>query len=829
MFQLKKYQQQTLDVLSEFFADATSMPVEPAFEASQERMDRPNIPYFHYEFGQMPYVCLRLPTGGGKTVLASHAVGVAKRQYLRVDYPIVLWLVPTNIIRQQTLDALKTPNHPYRVELENEFGVDRLRILDITDVTQIRPQDIGRKAIVVVGTVATLRVEDTSGRKVYSYHEDFEPHFVGVDTNDARFERVQESDLKENGLGSETLGKIKYSFANILAMNNPLVIMDEAHNARSHLSFEVIKRIHPACVIELTATPDDSKKSRSNVLYSVSAGALKAEQMIKLPIVLTEHPEGWQSAVRDAYLTRDRLGVDAQNEPDYIRPIVLFQADSKNGDVTVDVLKQFLLDELHIPDNEIAVATGTQKELDGLDLFSQSCPIKYIITIDALKEGWDCSFAYVFCSVRDVRSNKSVEQLLGRVLRMPYARNRNAPALNKSYAHLASSSFAEVARGLKDKLIDMGFEAMEIASYLQAGYTAPLFNGEEFDHASGEPQRREEPPLILELPHTPDIYELSDEGRSGVRVISTSNDGGCKIEITGKVAEEFETAALKSTKGKIKKELKATIDNHNIRVMASMAPSMRGEVFSALPRLCMIEQGELELLESTDFLYIAGEWSLLESKVELPNLTLNETSQTFEVDVNEGKVIHGVSEDGPTYNLNLVEGNFTENNLVRWLEREVRQPDIVPTELRAWLVRMISHLQNERGFGLTALERGKFTLARAILKRIKILRQEAANTGFQQLLFEAPQSLETSFDYSYPFKPNSYPASYFYSGSYQFKKHYYPFPGELKPEGEEFDCAMHIDRHPKVKYWVEIWSVEKQPRFHYLLLVGIFTLTLSLS
>ena len=193
---------------------------------------------------------------------------------------------------------------------------------------------------------------------------------------------------------------------------------------------------------------------------------------------------------------------------------------------------------------------------------------------------------------------------------------------------------------------------------------------------------------------------------------------------------------------------------------------------------------------------------MLESKVELPNLTLNETSQTFEVDVNEGKVIHGVSEDGPTYNLNLVEGNFTENNLVRWLEREVRQPDIVPTELRAWLVRMISHLQNERGFGLTALERGKFTLARAILKRIKILRQEAANTGFQQLLFEAPQSLETSFDYSYPFKPNSYPASYFYSGSYQFKKHYYPFPGELKPEGEEFDCAMHIDRHPKVKYWV---------------------------
>lgn len=797
MFELKKYQKRTLQVLGDFLADARQVPVADAFTASQQREHMADIPYRHYDFADMPYVCLRLPTGGGKTVLASHAVGVAKRNFLGVDYPIVLWLVPTNIIRTQTLEALKTPGHPYRVELENEFGADRLRVLDIGDVTQIRPQDIGRKAIVVVGTIATLRVEDTSGRKVYAYHEDFESHFVGVDKQDARLELVKQGDLKENGLGEEALGKIKYSFANILALHNPLVIMDEAHNARSHLSFEVIKRIHPACVIELTATPDDSNASASNVLYSISASELKAEQMIKLPIMLTEHTEGWQSAVRDAYLRRENLALAAQKEPDYIRPIVLYQAEPKNGEITVEVLKRYLMNELHIPEQEIAIATGNQRGLDGLDLLSQSCPIKYIITIDALKEGWDCSFAYVFCSVREVRSNTAVEQLLGRVLRMPFAKRRQTEALNCAYANLASTSFADIANRLTDRLVDMGFEAMEIPAYLQAGYSMPLFDSDD-----GLPDKREEPPLELELLDTPDIYSVPAEDRQGLSVLAINNDGSCRVSISGVVSEPVEKLVLKGTKGKVKKTLQNHISNHNLRVAASLSPSMRGEVFQALPRLCIYQHGELELLENNSFLYLSGEWSLLDFPIELPNLSFNETSQTFAVDVEENKVVHKIAQARASYDLNRVEGNFTEQDLIRWLEREVRQPDITPSELRAWLVKLISHLIAEKGHNLTSLERGKFILARAVLKRIDMLRKEAASKGFQQLLFDDPKQLETSFDYSYDFKPNYYPANNFYRGRFQFQKHYYPQIGDLKAEGEEFECAQMIDSHPQVKYWI---------------------------
>lgn len=87
-----------------------------------------------------------------------------------------------------------------------------------------------------------------------------------------------------------------------------------------------------------------------------------------------------------------------------MRPIVLFQADAKDGQVPVDTLKTHLITELHIEERRIAVATGTQRELDGVNLFDPTCAIEFIITVEALKEGWDCSFAYVFCTVQNIRS-----------------------------------------------------------------------------------------------------------------------------------------------------------------------------------------------------------------------------------------------------------------------------------------------------------------------------------------------------------------------------------------------------------------------------------------
>ncbi len=252
---------------------------------------------------------------------------------------------------------MKDTGHPYRQALNDTFA-GRVRVFDIADFTQVRPHDLRDQCCIVVGTIQTLRVLSTDGRKVYAHNEELEPHF---------------SALSERVTGLETLpdGGVKFSFANLMHLHQPLMIVDEAHNAVTGLTREMQKRVNPAAIIEFSATP----RSRSNILYSVSAQELKREQMIKLPIILSEH-YSWQNAVSGAIAARTSLAEKAWDDPGHIRPIVLFQAQPKNHKVTVEVLKEHLIEVERVPEDKIIVATGEQRELDGVDLFDLHCPIE---------------------------------------------------------------------------------------------------------------------------------------------------------------------------------------------------------------------------------------------------------------------------------------------------------------------------------------------------------------------------------------------------------------------------------------------------------------------
>jgi type III restriction enzyme len=399
--ELKQYQTDTLAVLRRFLEEARVAGPRSAYDTittgpdQAKRLGRYRGGYkVLEELPDTPYVCLRLPTGGGKTILGAHAIAVARDAWVEKDYPLVLWLVPTNTIRLQTAEALKNPRHPYRQALDEHFD-GRVRVFDIADFSQIRPHDIRDNVCVVVGTLQTLRVSNTEGRNVYAHNENMEPHFFGVTPHASGLERLES-------------GGIKFSFANLLHLHRPLMIVDEAHNAVTDLSRDMQARVNPCAIIEFTATP----RFNSNILHSVTAQELKDEEMIKLPIVLAEHQD-WQGAVNGAIASRARLAEAAKDEADYVRPIVLFQAQPKDQDVTVEKLKRHLIDMEQIPEDRIAVATGDQRDLDSIDLFDPGCRIEYVITIEALKEGWDCSFAYVFCSVSRIKSATAVEQLLG--------------------------------------------------------------------------------------------------------------------------------------------------------------------------------------------------------------------------------------------------------------------------------------------------------------------------------------------------------------------------------------------------------------------------------
>ncbi|MGE6568162.1 DEAD/DEAH box helicase [Shewanella vesiculosa] len=799
MFQLKSYQQGTLDTLTSFFKRCReTRDIEAAFSESLKDNNYADVPYRTYNFDANPYVCIRIPTGGGKTILGAYAIATATKEYLSQDYPITLWLVPTTTIQQQTIAALKS-NPAYTEHLNKAFA-NNVSVYDIADVNQIRSQDIGNKAIIVVSTLANLRVTKTTDRKVYQYHEDFEPHFAKLTSNHPAFdklEKVTEDDVSENGLTVKDIGKVKYSFVNLLALYNPLIIVDEAHNARTLLTFDTLKLVHPAAIIEFTATPNTTSTNGSNIIYHVSAAQLKAEEMIKLPIILTEHVNGWEEAVRDAVLTRERLAVKAQKDTDYIRPIVLLQAENKNGKVTVEVIKQCLMEQHHIDENKIAIATGTQRELDGLDLFQPDCPIEFVITIEALKEGWDCSFAYVFCSVRQVSSSKDAEQLLGRVLRMPYAKRRVIEDLNRAYAHLSTNSLAQAAKELADKLISMGFEELEVATFLrqQDASQGDLFNS---TVDPSKTPRLSLSTLMVEVNDVIDMTSLTETDRSSIKISEV--DGRKVVTVTGKVSDNLKKA-ITNVAINSKPSIENSIRMHNQSVYAAQAPSENGVKFALLPRLCVINQGELELAEKEVFLDVFG-WSLLDYPAEI-NYKPTEETTSFSIDLQGKKIKYNVVDDGQTFNLNFANTEVTLDELIGWLDLECRQSDLTQREITGFLSNVINHLLKKPELTLTTLIRNKFPLVNAIQDLISEYRKQAATKGYQQALFSNESDVSTTYDYSYEFKANAYPARPpYYSGSYDFNKHYYPQIEDMKSNGEEFDCAQIIDLIPEVKHWV---------------------------
>ena len=237
-----------------------------------------------------------------------------------------------------------------------------------------------------------------------------------------------------------------------------------------------------------------------------------------------------------------RLQRLAKDDADYIRPIVLFQAQPRNQEVTVAALKEHLIDIEQIPESKIAIATGDQRELDGIDLFDRTCPIEYVITVEALKEGWDCSFAYIFCSVSRIQSATDVEQLLGRVLRMPYAKQRQETALNKAYAFLSEPSFGEAARALADKLVDMGFEEDEALDNIE-----PVQRTLDFQRDLFGPQENPEPIFRYTTPATPEILsELKRCRTRGVARCAKLLTGKSKSRLTGWINQDREQAILET-------------------------------------------------------------------------------------------------------------------------------------------------------------------------------------------------------------------------------------------------------------------------------------------
>ena len=448
--ELHSYQQLVLDDLAGFLTLVESCGnLQQAFERfwTDKGVVRPEN--YRNIIPQVPHVCLKVPTGGGKTFIATNAIRTifdGLEIYLRGEPKAVVWLVPSNAILEQTYKSLDDPQHPYRQKLNTLFN-GRVEVYGKDDLLQganFNVSSVREQLNVFVLSYASFRTSNKEGRKAYQENCNLDG-FTRLISDEDVLPETDESAL-----------------INVIRSMRPVCIVDESHNAGSSLSKEMLTNFNPSFILDLTATP----RKESNILSYVDAAQLKENNMVKLPLIAYNH-HSQKEVINSAIQLRSKLEAQAIEEEkgggDYIRPIVLFQAEpeTREDSTTFTHIRERLV-KLGIPEEQIAIKTAMINELKNVPLLSRTCPIRYIITINALKEGWDCPFAYVLATIANRHSSVDVEQVVGRVLRQPYARKHKRNLLNNAFVLASSANFISTLDNIVEGLNLAGFSRKDL-------------------------------------------------------------------------------------------------------------------------------------------------------------------------------------------------------------------------------------------------------------------------------------------------------------------------------------------------------------------------------
>lgn len=796
---LKDYQAQALDRYEDFLrryrACGESAPAgtrtasRDAFEASTLEHFGVRLPYrapAALADDDVPCVCLRIPTGGGKTLIAGHAIARAKRALLPGEHCLTLWLVPTDPIRTQTLRALRTPGQLLHESLRETLG--DFTVLDVDEALSMQPSLLDSSDVILVATMQAFKQKDTDRLAVYKSNGALMPHFrYGADTN--------------------------HSLVDALRQRRPLVIVDEAHNQGTRLAFDTLARLAPSAVLELTATPDRSYQP-SNVLVTVSASTLQSADMIKLPVELATHGD-WRITLREAIACLDRLQLAADNERiatgEVLRPVMLLQAERRSDTqdtFTADRVKQALVEDFNIPAEAIAISTGTVDELGDTDIAAPGCKLRFVITVDKLREGWDCPSAYVLMSFRGSATNTAMEQILGRVLRLPNVRRKRDASLNKAYAFAVSERIVDVARGLRDGLVQAGFERQDADDLIRIQ-----------DPQSQDDLLRERDSVSVPLPVEdervvmPDFGALPEPARKRIEnKLEISPETG-SMTLRGQWSASEQKALRDAFRSP---HAQQTVEAAFTRLSQPegarpTAPAERGETF-AVPQLAwyqddwIAELGEAPALEGG--LPLAGVDFALDDQAFA---RATESLQRARLDMGTAGKLTLDPLDRLDVQLGLfgVREGVDATGLVWWLEKQLRRSDIEPEELAAWLSGAIRHLTDSRGFSVDELAYRKARFRDALAERLSQARRNASAQRFLGLIADETR-ISVDDRLQCVFRDGQYAWDYQYNGFVALKRHFFPQIGNLKAQGEEFDCAQYIANElPGLRDWIR--NVERKP------------------
>ncbi len=466
---LKDYQLCVVQELEQFFGDLDS--AHQAFQSTptlQAMGSYLSIAFAKREYAQFPdrpntgsgklypRVCIKMPTGGGKTIIAIETIRAYQTIFAKRKTGLVVWITHREQIYRQTIEHLQDKSHWYRQLLDQASGN---RTLIVEKGYSLRRQDVQENLVVLMlmiqsATRDTNKVfEDSSGytdffppENRYDLHRVLLTHAPNLDkTAETLYEQIQ----------------VKTSLGNVIRIIEPLIIVDELHTMFTDTAKATLDGLNPSLIVGLSATP----KRGMNIISSVSGRELKAAEMIKLDMHLRGPMRDWQEMLAAVKQRRDDLERKSrkleQNKGVYIRPIALIQVERTgreqrgHGFVHSEDVRETLI-SLGVPKHEIAVKSSSLDEIKEQKLLSHESEVRYIITKEALKEGWDCSFAYVLGVIPNARNNSSMTQLVGRILRQPYAKKTGVSDLDESYVFFASGHTQEALDHVKKGFEDEG-------------------------------------------------------------------------------------------------------------------------------------------------------------------------------------------------------------------------------------------------------------------------------------------------------------------------------------------------------------------------------------
>lgn len=403
------------------------------------------IPTYKDTVKGVPYVSFKIPTGGGKTFIAAGSL----RKIFDAEEPglprLVIWLAPTTAIMEQTKRNLEDVNHPYRMKIDRDFA-GRVQILGIDELlsgTGFTPDEVKSKLTIAVLSYQALRIKVKDQRLAYRDNGQLLPF-----ADSWKGYESEQPPLLDGSADSSLVTAIRAC--------RPVIIADESHHTTSSLSTKMLAELNPRFILGLTATP----RRDSNIISYVNPQRLKDNGLIKLPLVVYNRSR--DSVLMDTIMLRNHLEQQAGQYQEgradrYIRPIALLQAESKGNDerTTHEKLRKDLIDAGVSPE-QIAVKTADVDTLKGHDLTSPDCPIRFVITVSALQEGWDCPFVYILSTIASRSSPVDVEQIVGRVLRQPHAQKTGVPLLDLSYVITSSSDFQTTLDNVVQGIVHAG-------------------------------------------------------------------------------------------------------------------------------------------------------------------------------------------------------------------------------------------------------------------------------------------------------------------------------------------------------------------------------------